>query len=460
MKHILCIAFLSLGLGSLGHAAQATSSLESFARGMELTTTDAGIQTMLLPEQVYRGITSPNLADLRVFNAAGEPVPHALRTWVDQKSVEYGTVTRPLFSIPRAAVQGQGLDSLSLTMTHTDEGSFLDLSTSGGADTGGEDAPVGVAAHIVDLTGIERPVSALNFVLPSPGESFLCAYSIESSPDLSNWTTLVPRETLASTTSGGSRLLRTRAELPEPAGPYLRIQWLASSPPMELGEVKLELTAGLGIPQRRSVLLTGSLREGEAHTYDFPSAGPLPVTRIQVHLPEANTLVSASVVTRQGENGPMRTLLSSVQFFRTGTDGEFQNSPLSIRTNTAPLWSIFVDPSGSGLGQGMPELELEYSPHQLAFLAKADEGPFTLAFGKYGEQSPSVAWSAMTKAQPGELATETVTPGAVRDLAGPVALLPPEDPAQTKMYILWIVLIGGVGLLAGLSFRLARKLAE
>ncbi|MFT4708943.1 MAG: hypothetical protein ACI9D0_002027 [Bacteroidia bacterium] len=458
MKHLLGTALFSLCLASTGHATQADSYLDSFAKGMELTTTSAGIQTLLLPESVYRGISSPILGDLRVFNAAGEPVPHALRTWVDEHSVEYGTKTRPLFAIQRASVQGLQLDDLTLTMTHTDEGSVLDLSTNAAA-AGETDSPTGVAAHIVDLTGLERPVTALNFVLPGSTESFLCPFSIESSTDLSTWSTLVARETLASTSSGGSRLLRTRAELPQTTATYLRIQWLAEAPPLELGEVKLELAAGLGIPQRRSVRLLGSLRANETHTYDFPSAGPLPVTRIQVHLPEANTLVTASIVARQTEEGTSRTVLPRQQFFRTGNEGEFQNSPLSIRTNTGPLWSIFVDPNSSGLGQGAPELELEYSPHQLAFLAKDGEGPFTLAFGKYGERSPYMAWSAMTKAQPGELSTETVTPGAIRDLAGPAALLAPEGEGQLKLYILWGVLIAGVGLLAGLSIKLARKMA-
>ena len=316
-----------------------------------------------------------------MFNAAGDPVPHALRTWTDQQSIEHGTATRPLFGIPRAAVQGLQLDDLTLTMTKTDMGSVLDLSATGAAVSSGADSPAGIAAYIVDLTGIERPVTALNFVLPPSTESFFCVYSIESSGDLSTWTTLVAKETLASTESSGARLLRTRAELPPTSGNYLRVHF-----------------------------------------------------------------------------GNLRVLRRVEQFFRTGTDVEYQNSPYSIPTNTSPKWSLYVDPNSSGLGQGMPELELEYSPHQLAFIAKAGEGPFTLAFGKYGERAPMMNWSAMTQAQPGQLATETVELGAIRDLAGSVALLAPEGEGRLKRYILWGVLLAGVGVLGGLSLRLARKM--
>ena len=150
MKHLLGTALFSLCLASTGHATQGDTYLDSFAKGMELTTTSAGIQTLLLPESVYRGISSPSLGDLRVFNAAGEPVPHALRTWVDEQSVEYGTKTRPLFAIHRAAVQGLQLDDLTLKMTHTDKGSVLDLATGGAVAAGDKDSPAGVAAHIVD----------------------------------------------------------------------------------------------------------------------------------------------------------------------------------------------------------------------------------------------------------------------------------------------------------------------
>ena len=66
MKHLLGTALFSLCLASTGHATQSDSYLDSFAKGMELTTTSAGIQTLLLPESVYRGISSPSLGDLRV----------------------------------------------------------------------------------------------------------------------------------------------------------------------------------------------------------------------------------------------------------------------------------------------------------------------------------------------------------------------------------------------------------
>ena len=56
------------------------TTLEEFARGAQLRFQRKGaLQTVLVPISVYRSSVESGLADLRVFNAAGEAVPHAIR---------------------------------------------------------------------------------------------------------------------------------------------------------------------------------------------------------------------------------------------------------------------------------------------------------------------------------------------------------------------------------------------
>ena len=55
-------------------------TLNDFARGAEIRADEGGtIFRVLLPDDVYDTTTRTDLADLRVVNAAGESVPHALR---------------------------------------------------------------------------------------------------------------------------------------------------------------------------------------------------------------------------------------------------------------------------------------------------------------------------------------------------------------------------------------------
>ena len=51
-----------------------------FAYGLPIEIADeAAIYGLELPEVVYTHVTKANLGDLRVFNAAGEVVPHSLQ---------------------------------------------------------------------------------------------------------------------------------------------------------------------------------------------------------------------------------------------------------------------------------------------------------------------------------------------------------------------------------------------
>ena len=69
------VGFLGSGL-----ALATTATLQDFAYGLRVEAAGTGpIWELTLPEAVYRGVTRADLGDLRVFNAAGVVVPHALR---------------------------------------------------------------------------------------------------------------------------------------------------------------------------------------------------------------------------------------------------------------------------------------------------------------------------------------------------------------------------------------------
>jgi len=54
--------------------------LHDFAYGIKVAVPKGTpIAALSLPEQVYKNTHRADLGDVRVFNAAGEPVPHMLR---------------------------------------------------------------------------------------------------------------------------------------------------------------------------------------------------------------------------------------------------------------------------------------------------------------------------------------------------------------------------------------------
>jgi len=75
------ISVVLVALLLLGQTAGAgTWTREDFAQGFDLEFRPTGaVHSLLLPEKIYTTVVHPDLADLRVFNGAGNAVPHLLR---------------------------------------------------------------------------------------------------------------------------------------------------------------------------------------------------------------------------------------------------------------------------------------------------------------------------------------------------------------------------------------------
>ena len=97
-------SFALLALIALPAAAQDVAPAQ-FAYGTLIETTGgAALYSVRLPVAVYQRSTRADLADVRVFNAGAQPVPHALRPQVVPDSQPPAAVALPVFPLP--AVHG------------------------------------------------------------------------------------------------------------------------------------------------------------------------------------------------------------------------------------------------------------------------------------------------------------------------------------------------------------------
>jgi len=107
-------------LASLGTAARAVADeatrlgVGDFAQGRVLEPgSSRALQSATLDLEVYRASVEPGLADLRVFNAAGETVPHAIRAAPPAAARAAGRVRLPLFPLADLETAERALDKVN-----------------------------------------------------------------------------------------------------------------------------------------------------------------------------------------------------------------------------------------------------------------------------------------------------------------------------------------------------------
>lgn len=465
MKKQIVILFLT-GAG----AAFAAERPADFAYGIPLEADGKdALYEITLPAAVYRGVVRSDLADVRVFNGAGEVVPHALRPRRMMDTETVTPVTLTLF--PLKAEVGTGVDAISIRVRRGPGGkSSVDVTSTTGARAGTEKRVVG---YLVDLTTLEPALRAIEFEWQSMSDGFAGKIRIDASDDLGSWSTLVAAAPLVSLEVAGQRLQQKRVELPQRKVKYLRLSWASQG----AGAALPELTSARGEPVGRIVeaprewMQVESAKGEKPGEYLFDLRGRQPVDRVRLQLPEVNTVAQIELLARDKVETPWRPIARGVAY-RLRRDGNEITSPeLQVGSTTDRYWLLRVDQRGGGIGTGAPKVEVGWVPHSLVFAARG-AAPFQLAYGN-------------REAKPAAYAIETLIPGyrdaggakiraaktgaqqtinvagakalEQRELGGEARL---KEAVDWKRWSLWGALVLGVLVLGGMAWRLVRQLNE
>jgi hypothetical protein len=418
-----------------------------------------------LPVSAYRGVVRADLADVRIFNGAGEVVPHAWRPRRTAGTEAAKPVVLTLF--PLKAEEGVSVDGISIRVRRdAGGGSSIDV-TSTGARPGSAKRTMG---YLVDLTKLDNTLHAIELGWQRPPDGFAAKLRVDASDDLGSWRTLVAAAPLVDLEVAGQQLQQKRVELPAQKVKYLRLSWVpqAAAALPELASASGE-PVGRMTEAAREWYLADSAMGGKPGEYLFDLRGQQPIDRVRLHLPDPNTVVQVELLARDRSDQPWSTVTRGVAYRLRRDGSEITNSDLPVGVTTHRYWLLRVDQRGGGLGSGTPKLEAGWVPHTLVFAARG-EPPFQLAYGN-------------RDAKPGGYAIETLIPG-YRDASGPriraakagaqqtinvssaraleqqqlggEARL--KEPIDWKRWSLWGSLILGVLVLGAMAWRLMRQL--
>jgi hypothetical protein len=437
-------------LGSVASARAAELRPQDFAYGMTLDAAQPAIAYRLeLPLDVYARAVRADLHDLRVFNARGEVVPHQLR-----RGASLLATRAPLRTLPVFALRGDPQRAI--------EAVRLEIASGAGAIRLQTQAPPSaqapISSYIVDGRRFEDPASALVLQWNESTAQFAGQLRIEASEDLNSWRE-VATGSVANLRAGDEQLVENELEIPDARSRYWRLTWIERPAPFLISAVQVR-PAEARIDVRRAVYLAdGTAVPDKPGEYDFELPAHLPVDRVNLVLPERNTVARIELLARSASADPWRAVASTT-VFRLALDdgvGETRNSARPIPLTAQRHWRLQVAQPASALGGSAPRLEAGWVPHQLLFLARGD-GPFQLAYGSAQAAPAEVELESILPGLGREIAIVEARPTVPRILGGAARLTPPPKPIDWRNVVLWLVLIAGVALLGAMAYRLTRDM--
>lgn len=252
---------------------------------------DAPLFRVRLPLAVYRGVTRPDLGDLRVFNADGALVPHELWNPENEEKVEERVLGARVF--PLLSATPEEISAVRIQIESRAERAEVALSP--GA------APAGVTAYLLDPGSLDGSQIAERLVLywEEPNEGFVRPIRVEESEDLSTWST-VASGVVADLSRGGQRLLKNEIRLGAKVGRYLKLTSSGGPIPMSVTGVDLVLSSRT---ERVEItwLEIPDLRSDEGGLV-FETPGPIRVESIDVLPSERNTWTEVQLFSRPDSN--------------------------------------------------------------------------------------------------------------------------------------------------------------
>lgn len=429
---------------------------EEFAYGFTLDARmGAPFQEVVLPVDFYRGVARADLQDSVVLDAGGKTVPHAFRS-AGQPSPARMTEWLPVF--PVAGRKGREADGLALSYKKAPDGTLLELKTSGGEPAGDR-----TVAYILDASFLNDPYSALELTLQSGSDSQLYRVTIEGSNDLNAWATLAASQTIGRLAHEGRSIEKGKVELRSCRYRYLRLRWDSDIDLPRLVDARAEFTKSVADDLHEwAVLKSGE--QGKEPGYFFDSRGFMPVDQIRVVFPGTNVAVPVRIYSRGNAADPWQFRTEAL-VHRLSVEGKVYSEE-EIRLQSATVDRYWrVEPKGGREATGASqtvELHVGWVPKRLVFLVQG-MGPYTVAFGSSSRRvTPFPLESLLDRVSPearNKLLVATAGMSGMHTLGGEAALRPVKGPLPWKQWILWSVLVAGVGLMGWMAFKLHRQLS-
>jgi len=453
-------ALASLMACAIASAAPDSSRPYSAVAPIELVSNE-GLQRLELPLPAVQASRTPYLADVRVVDAQGQAVAIA---WAQEpaRGAQERSLQVPRFEWPRSAAP-HPLNAPGLNVRVNTTGAVVRIESTGSKPASTTPGP---RIWLLDLSALknvdERP-ARITLDWPRRPDGLSTTVRVESSNDARAWASVTRAQLLELPGNDASapalRHVDWPAQIPTPR--YVRL--LIDTPlALTRSDVTMARTGAQPQLQRADVSFAAVDVERDAPAqWSLDLLGRIDVRRLQLHLPEANTVLSLRLEQRNDAGQPWTPVRTFTAWWLVRDGREAQSAVVDVEAPPARHWRLVADKRTPGFGAVPLAATLEWRAPQLVLVARGGAG-LRLAVGRDKDHSSAVALPTL---MPGyESGAELRLPAArlgaltTRPVIEPgwPERLSDASPEDKKRWTLWLVLalaVAGLGLLA---WRLAR----
>lgn len=443
----------------LCNSAWAQTAPSDFAwRGRLDVPAQASLVRAPLPASALMRLQMADAADLRVFDAKGQPVPFALANPQLQPPPPRDQTHR-YAALAMSAAQPTGTAGAGAVQVRIEEGGtqrsvWVQTRPSVPASPQAQLLP----SVLFDTRAEKREIAAIA-VHAQLRPNRPVQPRVSTSADLVEWTPVAVRGSLFRFEGDGAPANDT-LELEAPVrlqGRYLRIDWDAAEGIGVQGMTGL-VAAAAARPQRVAATLPAAIADGPA-ALEWELGFATPIAELHLSTQKANTLVPVRILGRNAVSEPWRQLARTV-VWRLGVPGRDHGNPATPLPGSSVRWLRVEATYGTRL-EGIPlVVEAAFDPLQVVFVA-GGEAPYEVAAGR--AQTPAAALPLSMLANASSLKVDELpaaTFAQVQTAPAQRSALAGWLPAgvEPRTALLWAVLAGGVLLLGGVAWSLLRQL--
>lgn len=443
------------------------------------------MQKIELPESFQSLMSDNDLNRIKVVDHSGNLIPSIVKA---EQGKQVPSVDHPLGIFPL------------YKETNQDQKNTLDLANiKFSYDQGKVEVNVGKNASMVTLAAMEteneKPknniATPVSYILENPqynqdnkpdnfsGElqtltldwhddfEGLAALQVQTSANLSQWSTIVEQDNIANMNFMGQKLYKNKISIPMLAGRYIKIDWIAGD---QQHPTFHKVTGTWSQPAKRPAytwsrnlkltrVKTTDKNKVPDHTFEFTVSPSFKADRFRLVSQADNLMFSGSLsVGSRGlsDNNTSWRTLSDFKFYRVMSNaGEIALMDKPIAPNQNFHWRIYFD---YPVNFDIDDIGVQVTRYPLTLYFLAQEGQaYYLIYDSNGVSSEALNHKTIVSS----VLTLGKSEAATANLSNPQYLTPTieADGLNWKKILLWLVLVGGVILMLGMARRLAKELA-